>query len=668
MNKRTFSILSVRKIWLFLLVIGLCADSIYGHSDLNGFGSTGSEAALHLEPALEDERTLDFQVNFDLQDLESYIDGLMASLQTAHNIAGATVAIVHNGEVLLSKGYGWADKDQRKPVDGVTTLFRIGSVSKLFTATAIMQLRDQGSLDLDTDITEYIDISIPQTYDEPITLRHLLTHTAGFEDRIFGVFAPLNGENRGDLLQANMPARINPPGSYISYSNFGITLAGYIAEEVSGMSWEDYIQQYILGPLGMEYATGFQPVPGNLEAYLSNGYSFQQGRFVRQTFENIGIHAPAGGVSASAESMSRFMIAMLNDGEFNGNRILQSESAAEMRERAFLIDERVNNMALGFYEQSSHGLRMVGHGGSTTWFHTDLSLIPEMNMGIFVSFNTDRGAIPAIGVFRRMILDRYFSTEESMFNSPAPGWDDRAAAYQGSYVMLRRSFTTFEKALGMIFGRITIEIADDGEIILNWPLGQERMREIEPGHFRKVDGQLEVAFIGDPATGYSQISVSDLPTMAATRPGPADSAALHLSLLSVSLILFLSLPVLMVRRYLLQRRFDEIQALRGPERWSRWLGFGYVLLALLFIIQFVSAIGDMESFMAGEGASAIRAALIIPLIMVPWALLLVAAAGKAFRQRWWSRRSRIHFMLFAVATLVFVIQLFHWNLMGWWNV
>jgi hypothetical protein len=125
---------------------------------------------------------------------------------------------------------------------------------------------------------------------------------------------------------------------------------------------------------------------------------------------------------------------------------------------------------------------------------------------------------------------------------------------------------------------------------------------------------------------------------------------------------------LMVRRYLLQRRFDEIQALRGPERWSRWLGLGYVLLALLFIIQFVSAIGDMESFMAGEGASAIRAALTIPLIMVPWALFLVVTAFKAFRHGWWRRRSRIHFMLFAVAALVFVIQLFHWNLMGWWNV
>ncbi len=635
---------------------------------MNGFGSLDEVTAFHSERILKGDPSADIRVNIDPQDLESYIDGLMASLRSAHNTAGATVAVVHNGEVVLSKGYGWADVEQRKPVDGGTTLFRIGSVSKLFTAVAVMQLRDQGRLDLDTDVNEYIDFPIPQAYDETITLRHLLTHTAGFEDRVFGIFAPLNGENRGELLKANIPARINPPGRYVSYSNFGITLAGYIVEQISGMSWEEYIRQYILDPLGMEYATGIQPVPGNLEPYLSNGYSFKQGRFDRQAFENIGIHAPAGGISASAESMSRFMIAMLNEGEYNGSRILDAETAVEMRERAFVTDERVNNMALGFYEQSSHGLRMVGHGGSTTWFHTDMSLIAEKKLGIFVSFNTDQGGIPAMGGFRRMILDRYFHVQEHEFDDPAPGWDDRAAAYQDTYIMLRRSFTTFEKVFGSIIGRIAIEAADDGEIILNWPLGQERLREIEPGYFRKAGGHLEVAFIGDPETGYHQISVSDLPMMAAIRPASADSDALHLTLLVFSMILFLSLPVMMVRRYFLQRRFKEIKPLRGPERWIRWLGLGFVMLVFIFLILLLNGIGDLESFMMGEGASTIRAALSIPVIMVPWALFLVAASVKSVRQGWWSRISRIHFAAFTVAAVIFLAQLIHWNLLGWWNV
>lgn len=668
MNKRTFSILSVRKIWLFLLVIGLCADSIYGHSDLNGFGSTGSEAALHLEPALEDERTMDFQVNFDLQDLEIYIDGLMASLRSAHNIAGATVAIVKDGETLFSKGYGWADLEQRKPVDAATTMFRIGSVTKLFTWSAIMQLRDQGRLDLDTDITEYMDISIPPTFEEPITLRHLMTHTPGFEDRIFGLFAALPPEGRGSWLQANMPARINPPGSYVSYSNYGSTLAGYVVEQISGMSWEDYIEEHILEPLGMEYATALQPVPDALTDHISNGYAYREGRFVAHNFERIGAQSPAGGMSASAESMARFMKAMLNDGEYNGNRILEAATAAEMRERAYVTDERIQNMLLGFYEQNSHGLSMFGHGGSTSWFHTDMSLIPELNMGIFVSFNSEEGGLPAMGVFRRMLLDRYISVEENLSNSPQPGWEDRAHAYEGTYLMLRRSFTTFEKFLGLLIGRVSIEAADNGEIILTWPLGQERMYEIEPGHFRKINGHLEAAFIGDPETGYTQIVVSDLPMIAAIRQGPAESALLHTFLLVFALLLFLSVPIAMAGRYFLQRRFVEVKPLRGPERWVRWLGLGYVILACLFIILLAGAIGDMESFMAGEGASAIRAVLTLPLIMVVWAVVLVAAATMAFRQGWWSLKSRLHFSLFAVAAVLFVVQLAWLNLMGWWNV
>jgi len=655
-------------LWLLALCIALFVNPAQGQAELYGFTSAGAESIEKMKTVSDSGSFSGLQDQLDPNDLEIYIDGLMASLRSAHNIAGATVAIVKDGETLFSKGYGWADVEQRKPVDAPTTMFRIGSVTKLFTWTAIMQLRDQGRLDLDTDITEYIDISIPQTFEEPITLRHLLTHTPGFEDRIFGLFAALPPEGRGSWLQTNMPARINPPGSYVSYSNYGSTLAGYVVEQISGMSWGDYIGEHILEPLDMEYATAIQPVPDALAAHLSNGYSFREGRFVARNFERIGAQAPAGGMSASAESMARFMKAMLNDGEYNGNRILEAATAAEMRERAFVTDERINNMSLGFYEQNSHGLSMVGHGGSTSWFHTDMSLIPELNMGIFVSFNSEGGGLPAMGGFRQMLLDRYISAEENLSDSPQPGWEDRAHAYEGTYLMLRRSFTTFEKFLGMLIGRISIEAADNGEIILNWPLGQERMYEIEPGHFRKMNGHLEAAFIGDPETGYTQIVVSDLPMIAAIRPGSIESDALHLGLLVFALLLFLSVPAAMAGRYLLQRRFVEIKPLRGPERWARWLGLGYVLLAFMFIILLASVIGDMESFMAGEGASAIRAVLSLPLIMVIWATVLAAAAIMAFRKGWWSRRSRIHFTLFVVAAVLFVIQLAYWNLMGWWNV
>jgi len=654
--------------WLLPLFITLFAVPVNGQGAQLGFTNTDISSTMPLDTVSNDELFIDLQYELNLDGLESYIDGIIASLRTAHNIAGATISIVKDGETAFSKGYGWADIEQRKPVDATTTMFRIGSTTKLFTWTAIMQLRDQGRLGLDTDITEYIDISIPQTFEEPITLRHLMAHTPGFEDRIFGLFATLPPEGRGSWLQANMPARVNPAGRYVSYSNYGSTLAGYVVEQISGMNWGDYIAEHILEPLGMEYATAIQPVPDALAAHLSNGYAFREGRFVAQNFELIGAQAPAGGMSASAESMSRFMKAMLNDGEYNGNRILEAATAVEMRERAFVADERINNMALGFYEQNSHGLRMVGHGGSTSWFHTDLSLIPELNMGVFVSFNSEEGALPAIGGFRRMLLDRYISVEENLFDSLQPGWEGRANAYEGTYLMLRRSFTTFEKFLGMLIGRISIEAADNGEIILSWPLGQERMREVEPGFFRKVDGHLEAAFIGSPETGYTQIVVSDLPMMSAIRPGPADSDALHLGMLAFAFLLFLSVPAAMAGRYQLQRRFATIRPLRGPERWLRWLGLGYVLLAFMFIILLASVIGDMESFMAGEGASAIRAVLTVPLIMAIWAVVLVAAAIMAFRQGWWSRRSRIHFSLLAIAAVVFVIQLDYWNLIGWWNV
>jgi CubicO group peptidase (beta-lactamase class C family) len=255
------------------------------------------------------------------QDVESFLDGMVPLQLAQQDIAGAVISVVKDGKLLFAKGYGFSDVAHRTPVTADATLFRIGSISKTFTWTAVMQLVEQGKLDLDRDVNTYVDFTIPAPYGKPVTMRHLLTHTAGFEENVKDLFVKDVASVRplGEYLRTHLPPQIFPPGTTPAYSNYGAALAGYIVQRVSGSPLNDYIRLNVLAPLGMTRASIDQPLPKDLEPLMSRGYS--RASQPPKVFEVVQAW-PAGSMSASAEAMSRFMIAQLNDGEYGGARIL----------------------------------------------------------------------------------------------------------------------------------------------------------------------------------------------------------------------------------------------------------------------------------------------------------------------------------------------------------
>jgi len=287
----------------------------------------------------------------DRAELEAYLDGVVTAQLRDKHVAGATVSVVKDGALFFAKGYGYADFDRRKPVDPERTLFRIGSVSKLFTWTAVMQLAEQGKLDLDADVNTYLDFKVPATYPQPIALKHLLTHTPGFEEDSRDLFTedPAHITPMGRWLAAHMPARVRPPGTFSAYSNYGTALAGYIVQRVSGTPWEEYIEKHILDPLGMRQTTGRQPLPERLAADMSQGYTWTGGKFVAKKFEIITGASPAGSVSASATDMARFMLVHLGNGKLGDRRILAESTAVRMHTRSFGHDPRLPGWARGVY-------------------------------------------------------------------------------------------------------------------------------------------------------------------------------------------------------------------------------------------------------------------------------------------------------------------------------
>jgi CubicO group peptidase (beta-lactamase class C family) len=288
-----------------------------------------------------------------------------------HHIAGAAVSVVKDGELFFAKGYGSADLENGVPVDPEQTLFRIGSVSKTFTWTAVMQLAEQGKLDLDEDINTYLDFRIPDTYPQPITLKHLMTHTSGFEERWLDSVVSDASElvPAREWLVSYMPARVHPPGDSTGYANYNAVLAGYIVARVSGQPYDQYIQEHILNPLGMAHSTARSPIPQDLRAHASVGYTYEDGAF--QPFPDYTIQRAgwqSGGIQASATDMARFMIAHLQNGRYGdediaGGRILKEGTARQMHSTLYTPDPRLLGMAYGFADVSDNGQRALGHQG-----------------------------------------------------------------------------------------------------------------------------------------------------------------------------------------------------------------------------------------------------------------------------------------------------------------
>ena len=334
--------------------------------------------------------------------IEAFFDGIISTHMKENKSPSGTISLVYRDRIIFSKGYGYQDIEKNIPVVADQTLFRPGSVSKLFTWTAVMQLKEQGKLDLDTDVNTYLKtFSINDTYpSKPITLRHILTHTAGFEDGGLG-YLIINDIEKSiplrDAMEKYQPKRVNPPGVQTAYSNYATAIAGLIVSNISGMSFEDYIKKYIFEPLSMNYSTFKEPLPNELENNMAIGYAFEKGKYTQKPFEIISHFGPAGALSATSTDMVNFALTFLNGGSFQGNynvdgrkytnRILQEETVTEMLTQNFSHDSRLPGMALGFYESSVNGNRLVGHGGDTQYFHSDLAIDLENDLAIFVSFS-----------------------------------------------------------------------------------------------------------------------------------------------------------------------------------------------------------------------------------------------------------------------------------------
>jgi CubicO group peptidase (beta-lactamase class C family) len=450
-------------------------------------------------------------------DVAAFLDGIVPYAIRRGNIAGATVAVVSGGQIIFAKGYGYADVKNRKPVIADQTLFRPGSVSKLFTWTAVMQQVQAGKLDLDRDINDYLDFRIPEKFG-PITLRNLMTHTPGFEDTFDQSFVKSAQQlvPYRDYLVKHIPAEIFRPGKVVAYSNYGAMLAGYIVQRVSGEPFNQYIEHHIFQPLGMSHSSFEQPLPPDLAKDMSRGYEAASDP-KPGPFEYVEV-APAGSLSATATDMAHFMIAQLQGGSYDGASILSPATTELMHTPQSRMAPGMNGFDLGFYQENRNGLRIIGHAGDTDYFHSDLHLLVDKDVGFFISLNSlgTAGAAEQVrtGLFRAF-LDRYYPYTPPVEPTVAHPQTD-AARVAGWYLTSRR----IESALRLLnaLTQSAVTALPNGEVevamLKNLAGVPKRWREVGPLTYREVGGQTHLQFVTDSAGRVSYWIADDfLPVM-----------------------------------------------------------------------------------------------------------------------------------------------------------
>jgi CubicO group peptidase (beta-lactamase class C family) len=614
----------------------------------------------------------------DPSELAALFDKVIAAQLDEYRIPGAAVAVVSGGNVIFQKGYGYSDLINRIPVDPARTLFRVGSVSKLFTWMAIMQLAERGLVDLETDVNEYLDFEIPTrlipgnvaTDPAPITLSHLMTHTPGFEDISDGLFflSPDKALSLRDYIHSYLPARAFPSGEVMAYSNYGSALAGYIVELVSGVSFPEYIEQNIYVPLGMNRSTLSQPLPDELSRYMFKPYRFVDGHYLAGGFEFM--PGPAGGMSCTVSDMTKFMVAHLQGGRSDGQRILEGDTIDRMHSRQFSHHPELDGMTLGFHELSFYGRHVLFHGGSTFLFHSGLYLLPEENVGVFVSYGGGNHLVPS-ELFHEF-MNTFYPVPSISPIEPAPGAAERSKKYAGEYHSNRRNFTGEEKVLSLM-NTIQVDTDAQGYLLVTHLGERNRFTEVEPGIYRNPRrermqssyGAFSTIVFGTDPFGRIMLK-SDGPMTYSKAPWYATGSFTGLTVF-LSLILIIGSFFYWIIRYGIRIIKRQKLTEPGTAALSRLVAtiFGFLtfvyIMGLMQILQIDPVYGvPMSAF--GIVPEWSRTLDLLPLLITVTGAAIVVFVIVVRVKRYWKLPARFHYTLFGAAVVALLLTFRYWNI------
>jgi CubicO group peptidase (beta-lactamase class C family) len=610
--------------------------------------------------------------------LEAFFDPYFARHVATSEFPGAAVVVVKDGRILFEKGYGYTDFKKTRPVSPDRTVFYAASVSKLFVATAIMQLAQQKRLGVSDDVNKYLKgFQLENRFGKQVAIANLLTHTGGLDEHLLRTEMPIDARPMpmGEYFARYTPRRILPPGDQINYSNHGMALAGYVVERVSGMPFYAYAEKNIFAPLGMAHSTFRQPVPAAVAADMG----------LRRFEPAYLIPYPAGSLVTSAEDMGRFMLAHLSGGATGAGPVLDPEFVADMHREHFTSHANMPGVAYGFFESFANHRRGLFHTGSRD-HQSLLYLMPEENLGIYMVLSGTDAEGALCGDVLQAFLNRFYSDIRARADAdrvPSPGASrvrKGLGRYSGIYRVNLVSRTSIERiaALGMD-AHVTQE--KNGGLSLALP-GLERagritrLVEIEPLFFRTADGGF-VAFRADARGHITKMFMSGGTSdpMSFDKIHWYESGRFHVALIIAGfgvffLFLLISLIgglVRVIRKRVTGTRTVETLPSADQDGWERWAWHLAALVSMLVVLSPLSAI--VMALLTREH----QLYNIPPLLYVSLSFLLAAAvlglalpflAVRAWKLRYWSPAARAAFSLVALTSLLMMPMMDLWNVLG----
>lgn len=577
------------------------------------------------------------------QEFETFADNIINEEMSKSHVPGAVISVVKDGKLFFAKGYGYANVEKKIPVVADKTLFRVASVSKLFTSTAAMQLYEQGKLDLDADINKYLtSFQLENPFPEPARVAQLMTHTDGTTKRRIGLAARTAAEIKplGNYLAEYMPPVVWRPGELYSYSSHSTALLGYLVEKISGIPFVEYINKNILQPLEMRRTTFLQPPPPPLADDLAVGYQYQNGSFKSVPYLYLNI-APAASMSTTATDMANFMIAHLQSGRYENSRILKADTVQLMHEQHFTHHPKLPGTGYSFREHLENNIRMIGHLGSLRGYSSSLTLMPEQNIGIFIATNSFSGVA---GKFLTRFLDSYFPVTNKSTPVKLALTEEQLNRFTGTYRDLEYPRHTFVKVTAP-FKHINIKKGENGTLVISTPglffLGntpKHTLVPVEPLLFKRVEDDAFTAF-GEDSRGNIAFAFNPLWAKigAYERISWYENIWVQLGIVGFCTIVFLSASIVGLIRPLIGRlrgkRFIVEQKFS-----SAWVVAGLVgTLNLVFLIGLPLSLWLIGVWKLVYGVPGVVVGLFcLPLITTVLTLVLSLFAGLVWIDKSWS--------------------------------
>lgn len=397
----------------------------------------------------------------DIAALEASLDQFFAEQLPALHVPGAAFVMVKDGKVVLSRGYGFANRKNQGPFDA-DTIVRAGSIVKTITATAALQLAEAGHLDLDADINQYLSsFQVPATFSDPVTTRQLLHYTGGFDSRFFGIRTV--SESRivplGNYLRTRMPPRVRAPGIIRAYNDHEIALAALVVQEISGQGFATYVREHIFEPLAMRSSSLTLP-PDDVER-AAVGY----GATAPYPFSFYYLHnAPGAGFNTTPTDIANYMIMHLGKGRFRGRQILGAESLRQMHQTNFTHHPRLPGIAFSFDENFRGEHRYLAKSGGAPGFMNRMMLFPDDRVGIYFVYNRD-STVPLARRLETALLDRLYPNAAATPRlEPVAATPAELERYAGRYVDLNDYSHRSIERLGALMNQVLVQVNPDATL------------------------------------------------------------------------------------------------------------------------------------------------------------------------------------------------------------